>query len=201
MLREPALIRKPIYINGKPYVELLSYGEKSPLGHCAKSALEHFKGKEISILEIGVLRGHNAEALQKAFNPKLMVLVDPWDFCAETHDNNWMDTYYRIQGNKNTIVIKAKSEDAQKILDPALKFDYIYIDGDHIGGDLSKGTEEEGIRKDIKLWWPRVNEGGILAGHDYNYENIKHEVHRVFGDRVIASPYHPNGGMEWWVFK
>lgn len=193
--------RKPVYINGKPYVELLSYGEKSPMGHSAAVALKHFNGREISILEIGVLRGHNAEALQKEFNPKLMVLVDPWDWSAETHDSNWMDTYYRIQGNRNIIAIKAKSEDAHKILDPDLKFDYIYIDGDHIGGDLSKGTEEEGIRKDIKLWWPRVNIGGILAGHDYNYENIKNEVHKVFGDRVISSPYHPNGGMEWWVFK
>jgi len=192
-------LKKPICIDGKHYIELLSYGEKHPLGHAAQYALEYFKLKSVSILEIGVLRGHNAESLEEAFHPNLMVLVDPWDFCKETHDSNWADTYYRIQGKQNVIVIKAKSEDAHKILNPDLKFDYIYIDGDHIGGDLSKGTEEEGIRKDIKLWLPRLATGGIIAGHDYNYSNIKTEVHKVFGDRVMSSPYHPNGGMEWWV--
>ena len=195
------MIRKPVHINDKPYVELLSYGEKHPLGHSAKAALKHFKGKEISILEIGVLRGHNAEVLYTTFNPKLMVLVDPWDWCEETHDSNWADTYYRVQGKHNIIIVKATSEEACKILNPELRFDYIYIDGDHIGGDLSKGTEECGIRLDIKLWWPRVKKGGLLSGHDYNYENIKNEVHKVFGDRVITSPYHPHGGLEWWVFK
>lgn len=189
----------PIQINDKYYIELLSYGEKHPLGHAARYALEYFKLKSVSILEIGVLRGHNAEALEEAFHPNLMVLVDPWDFCKETHDSNWADIYYRIQGKQNVIVIKAKSEDAHRILNPDLKFDYIYIDGDHIGGDLSKGTEEEGIRKDIKLWLPRLATGGIIAGHDYNYANIAAETKLVFGDRVKTSPYHPNGGMEWWI--
>lgn len=194
------MIRKPVSINNKFYVELYSYGEKHPLGYSAKAALEYFKGRKINILEIGVLRAQNAEILEEAFNPKLMILVDPWDWCTETHDNNWADTYYRIQGKRNIIVIKAKSEDANKILSPELKFDYIYLDGDHIGGDLSKGTEDEGIRKDIKLWLPRVNAGGILAGHDWNFPNIKKETMDVFGSRLHTSPYHPNGGMEWWVY-
>lgn len=25
----------------------------------------------------------------------------------------------------------------------------------------------EGVKKDLKLWWPKVKEGGIMAGHDY----------------------------------
>lgn len=190
----------PTVIEGKNYVELFSYGEKHPLGHGSLAAVEHFNGREDPVvLEIGVLRGHNAEALERALHPELMVLVDPWDFCTETHPNNWADTWYRVQGKKNIIVIKATSEDAAKIL--ALTFDYIYLDGDHIGGDLSPGTEDEGIRKDIGLWWPRVRQGGILAGHDYNYDNIKAEVDKVFGDKVHSSPYKPGGGLEWWVYK
>jgi len=192
----------PEYINGKPYVELLSYGEKHSMGHSGTIALNHFAGKKhLTFLEVGVLRGHNAEVMLDAFGDQLdtMILVDPWDFCAETHVNNWADTWFRMQGRRNAIVIKATSEDASKILN--MNFDYAFIDGDHTGGDLSPGNPQDGIRMDIKLWWPRIKEGGILSGHDYNYENIMAEVDKVFGDKVNSSPPHPMGGQEWWVFK
>ena len=190
--------KEPVFINGKPYVELLSYGEVHPIGYSSMVAKEHFKGRPFTFLEIGVLRGHNAEAIKKELNPYLMVLVDPWGFCSETHDSNWADTWFRIQEYKDIIVIKATSEQAHGILN--MNFDYIYIDGDHTGGELDRTNPEGGIRMDIKLWLPRVNQGGILAGHDYNYDNIKMEVNSVFADRVCSSPYHPGGGMEWWVF-
>ena len=189
---------KPKVIDGRPYVELCSYGEIHPPGPSALVARGHFGDKPITILEIGVLRGHNAEAMNKLLKPELMVLVDPWGFCGETHDSNWADTWFRIQDDENIVVLKAKSELASKLL--TCNFDFIYIDGDHIGGELSPTTEEEGIRKDIKLWLPRVNEGGIIAGHDYNYDNIGLEVNTVFGDKVNHSPYVQNGTQEWWVY-
>ena len=56
---------KPEKINDKYYVELLSYGEVHPAGPSATVAKEHFGDKPITILEIGVLRGHNAHAMNK----------------------------------------------------------------------------------------------------------------------------------------
>ena len=179
-------------------MELLSYGEIHELGYCGNAMKEYFGDKTISILEVGVLRGHHAEAISKSFNINPLVLVDPWDFCAETHPNNWADTWFRIQGNKSIIVVKATSFQACLLI--KTKFDWIYLDGEHTGGDLSPGTEYTGIRRDIDMWLPRVNSGGVISGHDYNYDNIKHEVDRVFGNQVNSSPYHPHGGMEWWVF-
>ena len=191
-------MEKPVCIDGKYYVELLSYGETHGLGHCGEAMKEYFKHKPISILEVGVLRGHHAEAISKNFNINPLVLVDPWDFCKETHPNNWADVWFRIQGNKDVIVIKATSEEARFLI--PWKFDWIYLDGEHTGGDLSPGTEFTGIRRDISLWISSVKPGGVISGHDYNYDNIKHEVDKVFGDKVCSSPYHPHGGMEWWVF-
>lgn len=190
---------EPIYFDGKPYVELLSYGELHPVGHATQAALSHFNGRrDLNVLEIGVLRGHHAEVIDNVLHPQLLILVDPWDSCEETHANNWAVTWFRLQGRENIVIVKAKSEKAAGIINQT--FDYIFLDGSHIGGDLSTGTEEEGIRKDIKLWLPRMNPGGIYAGHDYNYDNIKAEVDLVFGEKVYSSPYHPNGGMEWWVY-
>ena len=181
----------PEKINGKYYVELCSYGEVQTAGASIVAAKKHFECAP-SILEIGVLRGHRAEIMNSELKPSLMILVDPWGFCAETHANNWADTWFRIQEHENIVVLKAKSELASKLL--TCSFDFIFLDGDLIGGELSPGTEEEGIRKDIKLWLPRVNEGGILAGHDYNYDNIGLEVNTVFGDRVNTD------GTEWWIY-
>lgn len=36
--------------------------------------------------------------------------------------------------------------------------DFVFIDGDH---------SSEAIARDINMWWPKVKEGGVLAGHDY----------------------------------
>ena len=38
-------------------------------------------------------------------------------------------------------------------------FDFVYIDADH---------SEEAVTSDFGLWCPKVREGGLLGGHDYN---------------------------------
>jgi|ETNvirenome_6_85_1030632.scaffolds.fasta_scaffold08475_2 hypothetical protein len=40
--------------------------------------------------------------------------------------------------------------------------DFVYIDGDH---------SYEAVKQDIADWWPKIKQGGILAGHDYNDTN------------------------------
>ena len=37
-------------------------------------------------------------------------------------------------------------------------FDYIYVDARH---------DYKGVYTDIELYWPKLREGGIMAGHDY----------------------------------
>jgi hypothetical protein len=36
--------------------------------------------------------------------------------------------------------------------------DYIYIDGNH---------DYDHAKQDLKLWWPKLRPGGLMAGHDY----------------------------------
>lgn len=187
-------VREPLRVDNRYFVELFSYGQINPFGHSLMAAKEHFKDRsDLSVLEIGVLRGHNAENIYRELHPKILVLVDSWELSQislEYHDCNWAETYYRVQGKENIIVIKASSVCASKILN--LMFDYIYIDGDH-----------GNIQPDLDCWWPRMNEGGIFSGHDYNYDNIKKSVDDFFGVlslEIHSSPYHPDGGMDWWIF-
>lgn len=191
---------EPKVIDGKYYVEMPTYGVKYPYGAIINVVKEHFAGREITALEIGVAAGYFSENFYEIVQPKEYILVDPWDIAAEPSERNYMETWFRIQGKKGITAIKATSETAARIL--SMNFDFVYIDGDHTGGDLSPGNPEDGIRMDIKLWLPRMNKGGIISGHDYNYDNIRHEVNKVFGDRVNYFPKDnfEQGGIEWWVF-
>lgn len=37
-------------------------------------------------------------------------------------------------------------------------FDFIYVDARH---------DFKGVYEDVRLWWPKLRKGGIMAGHDY----------------------------------
>lgn len=50
-----------------------------------------------------------------------------------------------------------------------MKFDLIFIDGDH---------SEEGIKTDVEAWLPVLKQGGLICGHDYYKEHEgPHWVH------------------------
>jgi len=46
------------------------------------------------------------------------------------------------------------------------KYDYIYIDGDH---------SYKGIKRDFRLFWPRLAAGGIMSFHDIGVKGISDE--------------------------
>ena len=47
----------------------------------------------------------------------------------------------------------------------------VWIDADH---------SEESVTKDIKNYLPKVKKGGIICGHDYDFEGVKKAVHKYF---------------------
>jgi hypothetical protein len=53
---------------------------------------------------------------------------------------------------------------------PCKRLAFVFLDGSHALED---------VRADIAAWWPRVEPGGILAGHDYShrrYTGVKEAV-------------------------
>jgi len=70
-------------------------------------------------------------------------------------------------------------------------FDIVFIDANHT---------KPGISSDIKHWYPKVRDGGILCGHDYGNNakgfGVTQVVNDVFGDRVKAMR-----GLVWAVLK
>jgi len=82
------------------------------------------------------------------------------------HESRYMATLTKLmqswppaRGSRWTI-LRSFSYDAVHFFGPT--FDFVYIDGEH---------SYEAVTKDMKDWWPKIKQGGILAGHDYNDTN------------------------------
>jgi hypothetical protein len=72
-------------------------------------------------------------------------------------------------------------------------FDLVFLDGDH---------SYQGLLEDIQGWWPRVRQGGILAGHDYDiqYYTVVLVVQDFCRQQGIGRLYLSSDGV-WWVYK
>jgi hypothetical protein len=138
------------------------------------------------ILEVGVAWGYHAEHLLLNLPSVTYTGIDPYlsdydkndafpQFVAELfHDENQpaMDRLYEavklgldekfpgrstIVRKKSTIWIHENSE----------KFDVIFLDGDHTYAT---------VRTELPLYWEALNKGGVLAGDDYDWPEVKRAV-------------------------
>lgn len=97
-------------------------------------------------------------------------------------------------------------------------FDFIYVDARH---------DFKGVYQDLRLWWPKLRKGGIMAGHDYvtqddgpqqsgqdwtiNYDGTKDETRTVVKGAVdkfaaavcrqITVSYREEGWNTWAMRK
>ena len=112
-----------------------------------------------SLVEIGVLKGNNANNILSDHPNLEYVGVDPYipfeGLIHYDHDENKVEAEAVFAKYENAELFIGTSEEYNK----ERKFDIIFIDGDH---------SYEGVKKDIAVWKNRVNPGGIIAGHDYS---------------------------------
>lgn len=120
--------------------------------------------------EVGVLKGAFSEIILRRSNLFLLYSVDPWkEFdkisywdCSNVSQEK-QEAKYRIAvetlkkyGERSKIVRKT-SEEGSKMFDNN-SLDFVYIDANH---------SYEACKEDIRLWWPKIKEGGVIAGDDY----------------------------------
>jgi hypothetical protein len=118
-------------------------------------------------VEVGVWLGHFSYPFMNQWRGNKMYLVDPWQKLEDYDDlrsRNFDSKDYGIvlkkfgpyiQHNKVGIC-RHTSKEAATILPDNL--DFVYIDANHA---------YKYVLEDMKLWWPKVKDGGILAGHDF----------------------------------
>ena len=128
------------------------------------------------ILEIGIHKGDFSEELLRKFNPKKLLLVDPWiayndliyqkSWYGNTlHSNQNIQDQYFLDVNKrfekdileNKIELHRKTSDEFFLGNKSI-FDLIYIDGNHLF---------EFVKRDILNSLKFITEDGIIVLDDY----------------------------------
>ncbi|KAI2495870.1 methyltransferase domain-containing protein [Fragilaria crotonensis] len=120
-------------------------------------------------VELGVQRGYfSSSTLDQWPSCKEFHLVDLW-----AHQENYHDFANFDQAEQNNIYDEAiertkpwkdKIHVCRNYTSVCVKnmpdghFDYIYVDARH---------DFKGVYEDLRAWWPKLREGGIMAGHDY----------------------------------
>ena len=121
---------------------------------------ELFDGKLVKGAEIGVERGKNSENILKELNIKKLYLVDIWTSYEEIYiiwsETNYNQVLRKFRKNEKVEIIKDYSAHAADEIENN-SLDFVYIDANH---------KYKYVYQDIKLWFPKIKDGGIIAGHD-----------------------------------
>lgn len=121
-----------------------------------------FNGKLVKGAEIGVNIGINSESILKELRIEKLYLIDIWDNYEKIdYVRSNIDQYYKtvlrkFRKDKRVRIIKDFSKNAVKYIDDD-SLDFVYIDANHI---------YEYVYQDIELWFKKVKNGGVIAGHD-----------------------------------
>ena len=136
---------------------------------------KHFKGQEtITGAEIGVFGGKLSEHLLRNCSNLTLYMVDRWKGITPNSPYNQADggvpgvknvtmQKYRWLARKRTIfasgrrfLLRGESVDiAKNFKDESL--DFVFIDANHY---------YEGVFSDLKSWYPKVRNDGLISGHD-----------------------------------
>lgn len=140
--------------------------------------------KEMNLIEIGSYTGESTKMFADNFN--LVVSVDP--FVNDYDPTDLACSYAPFElvykeflnntlGHLNIKSIRDTSENAFSVLNN-YQWDIVYIDGAHT---------VEGVYFDISHYKTIIKPGGFIAGHDYGWGNIRHNLGIIFDDKVDAT--------------
>lgn len=126
-------------------------------------------------IEIGSWKGKSTVFMAvEILNSKKKIrldCIDAWsdkvDLAIKAYELDTEEAFERFKVNTSQFDFinyhRLTSVEASKLYEPE-SADFIYIDGSH-GYD--------NVKQDIKVWYPIVKSGGVLAGHDAKHIDVK----------------------------
>lgn len=172
-------------------------------------------GSPFWMAEIGVASGGTSALCLRDFPSLRLWMIDPWwtdpDYLRESgHVLRRPDGGLMNQGDFDAMAETARCatefaaarrvilrmpswEAAGSIPDGQLSL--VFIDGDH---------GEAAVRKDCRLYWPKVKPGGVFSGHDYGnrkHPGVKLAVDEWAVERGIELRREPGARGIWYVPK
>ena len=141
--------------------------------------------KATRIVEVGTSGGYSSREILKSCPTLQFYLLIDWD--GREFPFKELVNKYHPRAN----FVKLFSHEAVRIVDDK-SMDLVFIDADH---------SYKSTKKDIEMWSPKVRDGGILCGHDYenpDWVEVKKAVDEMYPNAEIL----PEGvGKIWWVQK
>lgn len=155
------------------YLELL---ENTPDGGIFVE-LGTYKGKSTSFIV--------TEILNKGRNVKFYT-VDTFKGDSGSTDKQEMEAYTKVNVSKmyeefkqNTKHLEGKFTTMVNYSDEAAEY---FLDNSVNSLFIDAGHSYEAVLKDITAWLPKMKNGGIMSGHDYNsWEGVKKAVNELLG--------------------
>jgi len=158
----------------------------------------NFPTKTLIIAEIGTLKGINAIEMAKVYPNSKIYTIDSY---PEGNDKYIPEMKINIESFKQIEFIYKPALEAVKDFQDYY-FDYVYLDGNH---------SREAVYQEIAAWYPKVKWGGMLAGHDFWYEEVKLAVLDICVENNL-NLYSVNSYLkkldsrqcelcDWWIWK
>jgi len=102
---------------------------------------------------------------------------------------------YSAHSGRARLILESSVVVAEKIhLYTPPPIDWVYIDADH---------SYEAVKTDIKIWWEKLSDRGILAGHDYDetHPGVMRAV-QEFADEIDGTVYLTHEVLpSWYIYK
>jgi hypothetical protein len=138
-------------------------------------------------VEVGCWEGKStvfmADKIKRSGKNIKFYAVDIWED-YEQDGMKWTANFNQFLSNIKPVqdfINPIKSDSclaAHKFEDKSI--DFVFIDGNH---------QYEFIKNDIIAWLPKIKEGGILAGHDTQFEGVTRAINELLPGHKIVSNY------------
>lgn len=169
-------------------------------------------------VEVGVLRGIGSEMILRESEIDRLYSIDFWNHEDKSDLFNFEDYLHAISRlfkyEERSVVINMDAVEASNLF-PDGSLCFVYIDA---------GLTYELYMQQLETWWPKIKEGGVLAGHIfewifYNGEHLETDApflasehfaekygldKKIVIDRPIPPHADPNsfkGSRSWMVMK
>ena len=180
---------------GRPVQLLRTLSERKGLAFLANDL--NLTGKAV---ELGVWRGEFAEHNLNKWRGSMYVLVDLWtsrdtdcvngntSLCVyggnESRSYDKMITELRMKRGGSRFqgrfqMVQNSTLEAARLF-PDGHFDWLYLDATHTYAEA---------KADLEAWYPKVKPGGLVSGHDYQFQHQKIGDGYTFGVRDAVDEF------------
>lgn len=137
---------------------------------------ERFGNRPLVGVEIGTRYGYNAYQMLKHLNIKMLYLIDPYlSDVPGFRDGSYEKARRRLRRYKDKICFVQSC--SYEVVDSIPNdLDFVYIDGEH---------SYKAVLMDIELYYPKLNDEGILCGHDFESNGVSRAVVEFAHDHDI----------------